>query len=102
MDTNTAHEKSHKLLWLMAFGVHPSGLEPLTFGSVDCGYVAPNVNDTNQLGQTPEGEVPTVVPSDLPSEITAEMARVVLAWPSLPPLIRQAILGMVEAVENGK
>ena len=29
------NEKSHKCLSLMAFGVHQTGLEPVTFGSVD-------------------------------------------------------------------
>ena len=80
----------------------PAGFEPATFGLGNCGYVATNVNDKNQLGQPPDSEVPSVVPSDLPSARAAEMARVVLAWPSLPPLIRQAILGMVEAFENGE
>ena len=60
-----------------------------------------NSEHAQEFGNDAETEVPIVVPSDFPSEIAAEMARVVLAWPSLPPLIRQAILGMVEATQNG-
>ena len=82
--------------------VHPEGFEPPTPGSEDRGYDHTTPDDSNQLGQVALGEVPTVVPSDLPSETGAEIARVVLAWPSLPTMIRQAILGMVDAVKSGK
>jgi hypothetical protein len=51
---------------------------------------------------------PAVAPTDAPATSSpatpedAVLARVVTAWPNLPPAIRRGILAMVEAAVTGK
>jgi hypothetical protein len=53
----------------------------------------PNPNPAKGSGQSPES-----VAHQLPGEtkIDPDLARVLAAWPSLPPAIRRAVLALVE------
>ena len=79
--------------------VHPAGLEPATFGSVDrrkpqqiqgfTSFVAPMVaTDTAENGG---GRLMSVAETD------RELARIVVAWPMLSATAKRMILAALEA-----
>ncbi len=77
------------------FGDTPRGLEPLS-------------ENNGKTRKTPEGgtESGTVGPETAgqlgsePPAMPADLARVVSAWPNLPPAIRAAVLAIIEATAS--
>jgi hypothetical protein len=68
--------------------------------------ISPNNKTLNQLRQIEKGEVPTVVPSSsefpFARHIPSELAKVVIAWPGLPPIVKAGILAMINASASGQ
>ena len=85
-----------------------TGLEPVTFGSVDRRPDSVTPKDTKELRELESGEVPTMVPTPLhvgslvdsspPSD--PDLARLLAVWPGLPHAIKAGILAMVEAARS--
>ena len=75
----TSHRVSHS-----ESEVRPTGFEPVTLGSEDCCASGATINVPNQLRQTPDDVVPTVVPSaaePAPSQqFPADLARLGAEW----------------------
>ncbi len=63
-----------------------------------------NAIEQRDLRKTENTGVPTMVPSDLETwfdtETGAELAQVVIAWPTLPAFMRQGILAMIQAAAS--
>jgi hypothetical protein len=81
--------------------VHPTGLEPVTFGSADHDSDRVTTKHVKGLRETPNGEVPTVVPSP-PGAISSpdlppDLARLVAVWNRLPDAIKAGVLALVQA-----
>ena len=76
--------------------VSPSGFEPLTSGFGGRGHDCVNNDDSTKLRDTPQGEVPVLVPSPSSAAFSPDLARVVDAWNHIPEAIRTAILALVE------
>ncbi len=81
--------------------VRPTGFEPVTLGSEDYCAAGATINDSNELRQTSDAVVPTVVPSasePVPSpQLPTDLARIVATWERLPNAIKAAILALVQA-----
>jgi hypothetical protein len=59
---------------------------------------------SNELGQPNIVEVPTVVPTFSRrlsnAHLTPELAKIIDAWPSLPPVAKAGVLAMIDAAEH--
>jgi hypothetical protein len=74
--------------------LHPTGLEPVTFGSVDRFHDTATSDAVNSCDDAAERL--GVLLGALGPKFDG-LAAVVKAWPNLPEAIRRAILAMVEA-----
>jgi hypothetical protein len=75
-----------------------TGLEPATFRSTVAGPPAPTTLEDNTCGNDtlrPDRASTKAAPE--PSPADPDLARVVTAWPDLPPHIRAAVLALVQA-----
>jgi hypothetical protein len=86
--------------------IRPAGFEPATLGSEDRCAPGATINDPNELRQTPDAVVPTVVPSaSEPAKephLPADLTRIVATWDHLPDAIKSAILALVQATQDPK
>ena len=71
-----------------------TGLEPATSGST-----VPNATDANATNPSTSSVAvtPGAVPGAVAGEAKGGLARVVEAWPTLPELLRRAVLAMIDA-----
>jgi hypothetical protein len=62
----------------------------------------PERSGCNPLPGNTSGETPPPVARQLPAalEIDPDLARLLAAWPSLPPAIRRAVLALLDAVPD--
>ena len=74
--------------------IHPSGFEPLTFGSVDRRRTYVRITPARLWTQRDPG-----LPTDN-RQIDADLTVVVDAWAELPEAIRAGILAMVRAARR--
>ena len=70
------------------FQVHPTGVEPVTFGFVD----SRTISVIPLSGVTCEDPI-----ANLPPNLPPELEKIVTAWPTLPEPIRRAMLAILEA-----
>jgi len=84
---------------------HPTGLEPVTFGSVDRCPDCVTPDHAKELREPPNCVVPSLVPSmprglseaGLSAIADSELAHLVAAWPGLPKAIKAGILALIQA-----
>ncbi len=81
--------------------IHPTGFEPVTFGSVDGRLDSATTVNDKELRHNGGGEVPTMVSrpqgADSGTDLPPDLARVVDAWDRLPEAIKAGILALVQA-----
>ena len=73
----------------LVFLVHPRGVEPLTFGSVDPQTSPTTVAFINSCDQHPATLAPLLA-------LDPDLARLVTGWAGLPRPIRRAVLALIE------
>ena len=80
--------------------LRPTGFEPVILGSEDRCADSTTTKNAKDLRESIQAEVPTVVPSpsgaNLFVDLSPDLTRVVVAWPTLPDTIKAAILVLVK------
>jgi hypothetical protein len=69
------------------------------FGSVDRRHDSVTIDDDKELRQTENGVVPTMVPSPPEAGLDPGLARLNVAWATLPAHIKAAILALLDAAD---
>ena len=88
--------------------VHPTGFEPVTFGSVDRGDDRVTSNDNKDLRDEQQPAVPATVPSQRETVLStgsiltsgSEESRLLDLWHRLPSAFRAEFLAMMEAYDS--
>ncbi|OHB64177.1 MAG: hypothetical protein A2Y76_10680 [Planctomycetes bacterium RBG_13_60_9] len=81
--------------------MRPEGLEPPTIGSEDESRKAPSHTDTTTC-ESRQGQLTSQLTAEPPTEaqtdgqsLSADLARIVAAWPKLPEPIKAAIIALM-------